>query len=148
MMDFIIGAPLVIQIVMGFLAFFVAIFSCVFLPRAISIWVELAKAIRILRDLARSPKRDLSPAFSASKTLKHLWKEYDDTLHEQREFDASKGAFKSAVLRSTIPAAMVFTTEAVVDTRLATEFFKHLPGLFTGVGIIGTFWGLIPMRFS
>jgi hypothetical protein len=38
---------------------------------------------------------------------------------------------------------MVFTTEVLVDSRLATEFFKHLPGLFTGVGIIGTFWGLI-----
>ncbi|MBU6260977.1 MAG: anti-phage defense ZorAB system ZorA, partial [Burkholderiales bacterium] len=48
-----------------------------------------------------------------------------------------------AVLRSTVPAAMVFTTETLVDSRLATEFFKHLPGLFTGVGIIGTFFGLI-----
>jgi hypothetical protein len=60
-----------------------------------------------------------------------------------REFDTSKRKFNPTVLRSTIPAAAVFTTEALVDTRLATEFFKHLPGLFTGIGIIGTFWGLI-----
>jgi uncharacterized protein YukE len=38
---------------------------------------------------------------------------------------------------------MIFTAETVVDTPLGTEFFKHLPGLFTGVGIIGTFFGLI-----
>jgi len=31
----------------------------------------------------------------------------------------------------------------MVDSRLSTEFFKHLPGLFTGIGIIGTFSGLI-----
>ncbi len=45
--------------------------------------------------------------------------------------------------RSTIQAASVFTAEVVVDSRLWTEFFKHLPGIFTGLGIIGTFLGLI-----
>ena len=30
-----------------------------------------------------------------------------------------------------------------MDSRLRTEFFKHLPGIFTGLGIIGTFTGLI-----
>ena len=38
---------------------------------------------------------------------------------------------------------MVFTNDVIVDTPLATEFFKHLPAIFTGVGIIGTFWGVI-----
>jgi len=31
----------------------------------------------------------------------------------------------------------------LVDTPLNTEFFRHLPGLLTGIGIIGTFSGLI-----
>nr|WP_267876825.1 anti-phage ZorAB system protein ZorA [Massilia aquatica] len=45
--------------------------------------------------------------------------------------------------RSTVPAEMYFSEHAVVDGRLRTEFFKHLPGIFTGIGIIGTFSGLI-----
>ena len=31
----------------------------------------------------------------------------------------------------------------MVDSRVGSDFFKHLPGLFTGLGIIGTFAGLI-----
>jgi hypothetical protein len=30
-----------------------------------------------------------------------------------------------------------------VDTPLRTEYFRHLPGILTGLGIIGTFFGLI-----
>ena len=31
----------------------------------------------------------------------------------------------------------------MVDAPLRTEFYKHLPGILTGLGIIGTFSGLI-----
>lgn len=31
----------------------------------------------------------------------------------------------------------------MVDARVHAEFFKHLPGIFTGIGIIGTFSGLL-----
>ena len=42
-----------------------------------------------------------------------------------------------------MPAEAYFNSQYVVDSRLRTEFFRHLPGIFTGVGIIGTFSGLI-----
>lgn len=42
-----------------------------------------------------------------------------------------------------MPAEMYFNGQSVVDGRLRAEFFKHLPGLLTGIGIIGTFTGLI-----
>ena len=45
--------------------------------------------------------------------------------------------------RATTVAANFFTGQSVVDTPLATEFFKHLPGILTGVGIVGTFFGLM-----
>lgn len=45
--------------------------------------------------------------------------------------------------RATAPAESFFNSQFVVDSRLRTEFFKHLPGIFTGIGIIGTFTGLI-----
>jgi hypothetical protein len=38
---------------------------------------------------------------------------------------------------------MFFSEHALVVTPLKTEFYKHLPGILTGIGIIGTFLGLI-----
>ena len=42
-----------------------------------------------------------------------------------------------------MPAETVFSPQSLVDARLNVEFFKHLPGILTGIGIIGTFYGLI-----
>lgn len=141
--DLIVGAPFIIQMVAGTLAFLAAFFVALFVIPAVFILFRLRGVVRRLRRLKRTDDRDPTPIFARGKTLTHLWTEYRDTLHEQREFDPAAGVFKPTVLRSTVPAVMVFTTEVLVDGRLATEFFKHLPGLFTGVGIIGTFWGLI-----
>jgi hypothetical protein len=119
------------------------LFLAGFVVPAIWIWCRLRGVVRRLRLLKGTEIRDPAPIFARGKTLSHLWTEYRETLHEQREFDPRTGTLKPTVLRSTVPAAMVFTAETLVDSRLATEFFKHLPGLFTGVGIIGTFSGLI-----
>lgn len=77
----------------------------------------------------------------ADKTLKHLWDEYTETLHEQ--FDHVDGERRLVAIRATVPAEVFFNTQVLVDTPLNTEFFRHLPGLLTGIGIIGTFSGLI-----
>ena len=79
--------------------------------------------------------------FSMSKGLRHLWKEYEETLH--RQYEQQDGQRILAKVRSTIPAETFFNSHTLVDARLRTEFFKHLPGIFTGLGIIGTFFGLI-----
>ena len=78
---------------------------------------------------------------SSDGTLAHLWTEYLRTLH--RPHEAGPGQDTRESYRSTVPAASIFTTEVIVNSRLWTEFFKHLPGIFTGLGIIGTFSGLI-----
>ena len=62
-------------------------------------------------------------------------------LHIQRE--ERDGQLTIIATRATAPAELYFNSQFVVDSRLRTEFFKHLPGLFTGIGIIGTFSGLI-----
>lgn len=74
--------------------------------------------------------------------LSHLWGEYAKTLHPQRE-DGEKGQSRIICWRATSMADTFFTEQAVVDTRLKTEYYKHLPGILTGLGIIGTFTGLI-----
>jgi truncated hemoglobin YjbI len=142
-LDFLANASPLIQVVAGALLFLAALFTvCFFIP-GVWLWFRLGRAAGKLRRLKNTGDRDPTQIFAHSKTLAHLWTEYRDTLHEQRVFDSSSGTIKEPVLRATVPAAVIFTTETLVDSRIGTEFFKHLPGLFTGVGIIGTFSGLI-----
>ena len=109
---------------------------------------ELKRALTALRELCFKTKGDVvelaeigSKAMS-SPSLWHLWSEYNKTLHPQREEDES-GQSRIVRWRATALAETFFTEQAIVDSRLKTEFFKHLPGLLTGLGIIGTFLGLI-----
>jgi hypothetical protein len=78
----------------------------------------------------------LEPAFAA------LWLEYSKTLHPQRGTD-DFGHQRILHWRATALAETFFTDQALVDSPLGTEYFKHLPGILTGLGIIGTFGGLI-----
>lgn len=79
--------------------------------------------------------------FKVDPSLHHLWSEYKESLHQQ--YKDVNGLTERESVRATLPAEMFFNKQYVVDSRLHTEFFKHLPGLFTGIGIIGTFAGLI-----
>ncbi|MEJ8858639.1 anti-phage ZorAB system protein ZorA [Variovorax robiniae] len=77
-----------------------------------------------------------------SATLRHCWDEYRDTLHGQKTPSAT-GILEIARWRATATANAFFTEQALVDAPLRTEFYKHLPGILTGLGIIATFAGLI-----
>lgn len=79
----------------------------------------------------------LQPIF-AKEPFQHLWAEYEDTLHLLRSSDGSPVS-----LRATSPSEIYFSKESVVDTQIDADFFRHLPGILTGIGIIGTFSGLI-----
>jgi uncharacterized protein YoxC len=77
--------------------------------------------------------------------ISHLWKEFRHTLHAERsetEFD-EHGHPITERYRQTVPAELYFSTRTLIDVPLRTDFFKHLPGILTGLGIIGTFGGLI-----
>lgn len=43
----------------------------------------------------------------------------------------------------TAPTCHFFSLSALVNRRLSIEYFKHLPGILSGVGIVGTFSGLL-----
>jgi len=140
---FLTTAPVLLQGVATAIALFLVLFVVLFVVPGLWIWFRLSQTLRQLRRLKLQGSNDPAPAFASNKTLRHLWAEYRDTLHEQRTLDPATGTLTPPVFRATVPAAVIFTTETLVDSRVRTEFFKHLPGLFTGVGIIGTFSGLI-----
>jgi len=119
----------------SFLAFF-------FFPSFL-VSARLSKVIKKIEALDGKPNGKLDDLFHKTGVLEHLWREYSDTLHKQTELDPRTGQQRVVRLRSTVPAEMYFRSEIIVDTPLRTEFFKHLPGILTGVGIIGTFYGLL-----
>ena len=112
----------------------------------------LLRSLRMIRDTIRESnavsgkdpgdldamigRAKLDPEFAA------LWLEYSKTLHPQRGTD-SFGHQRILHWRATALAETFFTDQALVDSPLGTEYFKHLPGILTGLGIIGTFGGLI-----
>jgi hypothetical protein len=116
------------------------LFAIIFVGRGATLTARLGKAAAALK--VKNPNIQMvRQILSSDGTLAHLWTEYLRTLH--RPHEAGPGQDTRESYRSTVPAASIFTTEVIVDSRLWTEFFKHLPGIFTGLGIIGTFSGLI-----
>lgn len=77
-----------------------------------------------------------------SHALQQCWDEYKDTLHGQKRANA-QGVLEVIRYRSTSLANNFFTEQIVISAPLKSEFYKHLPGILTGIGIIGTFFGLI-----
>ena len=134
--------PIITQVIGAVLVLLFGWFLVSFFLQAIVLVSRLSKIVSGLNGLKNPSPQTLTQLFSTDKTLSQLMREYLGTLHKVQD---SGSAVKTPRddLRSTVPAVAIFTTEAIVDARLWTEFFKHLPGIFTGIGIIGTFSGLI-----
>lgn len=112
--------------------------------RAIALWWSLSRTANAVGKVdARTPdaaKRELARLFEKGR-MRSSWVEYEETLHEQ--LDTRGVDPKVVAVRATVPAESFFNADMIVDGALHTEFFRHLPGIFTGLGIIATFSGLI-----
>ena len=120
-----------------------AIFLGFMLRFVLPAW-QLDRALRLATDQLRAlpegastDHAQLGRDIMATPHLRHLWREFAQTLHRYNE------AGQPAKWRTTAMASQFFTEQALVDTPLKTGFYKHLPGILTGIGIIGTFSGLI-----
>lgn len=101
----------------------------------------LAAQIRSLDGRPRAELRDELNSLFSGKQAEHAWREFDETLHDQYELSAGQRRIRD--VRATVPAESFINLETTVDPRIGAEYFRHLPGLFTGLGILGTFSGLI-----
>lgn len=127
----------------GLILAFALLFVFLFVVPAIRIQLSLNRVLKALQDGALQGPVDLAPAFEGRGILQHLWSEYRETLHAERDVNPQSGLQELVRLRATQPAAAYFSEDVVVDSPVRAEFFKHLPGILTGIGIIGTFFGLI-----
>ena len=104
----------------------------------------IRKLDEIKQQLRGTPIVDLDKIKDVMVTdeLGHLWGEYAETLHPQKKQDEF-GQSWVICHRATAMAEVFFSEQALVETPLKTAFYRHLPGILTGLGIIGTFSGLI-----
>ncbi|MDR2626175.1 MAG: hypothetical protein LBC37_07575 [Zoogloeaceae bacterium] len=125
-------------LVFALLVLLAVVFVLRFVLPALLLQARLRRAIRVLAAISGqetpTPER-IAQEVMTRAPLHHLWREYAQTLHRQ---GGSTGR-----LRATAVAGHFFTPTALVDTPLNTGFYRHLPGILTGIGIIGTFAGLI-----
>lgn len=128
------------------LAIAVAFFFIQFLLPGWRVGRELRDARQQLERLkATGPVLDLDRVRDeamVSEALRHCWDEYRDTLHGQKQANGM-GVMEVSRWRATSMANAFFTDQGLIEAPLRTEFYKHLPGILTGLGIIGTFSGLI-----
>lgn len=135
------GIPLVVFLIVVVLT---ALFVVGYAVQGLRVGWQLSTALRGINTL-KTQDGPVDPDEVAKvlrgEPLKHLWEEYDDTLHEVKK--AGRGEVALMEVRATVPAEMFFTREVLVDSRLFDDFTRHLPGVLTGLGIIGTFAGLL-----
>lgn len=119
-----------------------------FIVPALRIGADLQAAIAALKGIRPGQGEKLTDLdrieieVMRNDKLQHCWAEFTETLHPQTRVN-QVGQEEVVRWRATAMAEAFFTEQALVDTPLKTEFYKHLPGILTGVGIIGTFSGLI-----
>jgi ABC-type transporter Mla subunit MlaD len=134
-----------------------AFFLVMFLWRFVRPFLRMQKKIQQATDLLEArfqaagtagmqviDLKKIEDEFSFDENLAHLWQEFRHTLHAETSDTVDEyGQRPVARYRQTVPAEVFFSTRSMIDVPLSTEFFRHLPGVLTGLGIIGTFAGLI-----
>ena len=112
---------------------FIAMF---FLP-ALGLNKRIKQATAAVTGPANEMIDRVSAVLESDASLLPLWKEY--LAHIREAADRSNPEIGS----SSVSARAVFDVGTVTHSRLRLELFRNLPGIFTGIGIIGTFSGLI-----
>lgn len=135
----------IIPVLMGI---FVAVISYRFYIKYIKpakqLDTQLGDAIKALKQVEQQPNVNthaLDHVFDNSIPLKHAWLNYKHSFHDS--YEVVDGADVLRASRATVSSDIFFSQSVIVDTPLRVEFYKHLPGIITGVGIIATFAGLL-----
>lgn len=107
---------------------------------------QLSQAFFAHLDLnSHGGRLDLSRIESMSRNDPHLaqlWTEYSQVVETVQRLESSTQN-NVGQWQANYCADQYFSEYALVDSPLQSNFYKHVPGILTGVGIIGTFTGLI-----
>ena len=134
----------------GIIAFFIILFVGVSIYGYNTFWVavkkrqnELQNTIKILKnaiDALHNGKltntqlyAEIDNAFLTNTILETTWKQYRKNIINMPGEENRKGV--------TVEASSYFTVSVLLN-GLKNDFWKNLAGIFTGLGILGTFFGL------
>lgn len=130
-----------------FIIFIVGLLTIVFFFVSLKKYFRLRASLKQLNSELKSyadRNTNIDPSnitkFFEKTDLDHIWSEYTETLHAMR---TGYGQNQIIEYRSGVQAEVMFTKEAIVESPLFDDFWRHLPGILTGLGIIGTFSGLL-----
>lgn len=108
----------------GLLTLLVLGFLALFLVPSVIHWFRLQNILSSVDSLeAKVSPGDFKKLFTQDKHLAHLWAEYSESLHAQRE--EHDGQMQVVAVRATISADTYFNEQFVVDSRLRTDFFNR-----------------------
>jgi hypothetical protein len=93
-------------------------------------------------DGGRLDLADMEDLAASDAEMAALWTEYQQAVDTLQQLESSAQA-RTGNWQASSHAENFFTDQSLVDSPLQTHFFAHIPGILTGVGIIGTFTGLI-----
>lgn len=102
---------------------------------------RVGSTIRTMTDGDDFMRKDGVARVFQGTMLEYVWKDFAKTLHPQSGL--INGVKRNRKFRLTVPVYVHFSAASVIDRPLGVDYFKHLPGILTGIGIIGTFSGLL-----
>ncbi len=96
--------------------------------------------IPVMQKLFHSNFNEINKRFLSSRSLKHFWQEFSDHLIED---DISIDNQPTKIFKNSIqPGWGFFETDRVMD-KIDIRVVDSVPGLLLGLGIAGTFLGLV-----
>ncbi|RKU11692.1 hypothetical protein C6502_07385, partial [Candidatus Poribacteria bacterium] len=132
--------------------FFIYVIGVLFLLGVIYFAVRTFRRYRLIKGLTievnrydrpaqPSIKHELKSKFDRNKELAEGWREFEDSL-------ITRSHNENQMVYKTDEASMFFSEERLLDQHLNLRFWNSVPALLVGLGILGTFvgmvWGLIP----
>lgn len=128
------------KVMAGIILVFLVFFIKDYVIKAFTLNKKLSSLISKFKN-KEIDRNKLDSEFNDPSYLENAWLSYKKTFHHIYEIiDGEEILIDS---RSTVPSEVFFSENVIVDTPLQVEFYKHLPGIITGVGIISTFAGLL-----
>ena len=92
-------------------------------------------------------KQELHEEFVRKGELTEAWQEFEDSLITGKRPE-NREAENQEVVYKTDEASLFFSEERLLEQHLNLRFWNSVPALLVGLGILGTFvglvWGLIP----
>ncbi|MGV8120112.1 MAG: hypothetical protein AB2L14_10175 [Candidatus Xenobiia bacterium LiM19] len=86
--------------------------------------------------LTKSELEEMNKYFEKMNYLEHYWGEFCETLIFKKQDGGNDHIY------NTSDADQFFTYENIVEQPLSLDFSRNLPGIFTAMGIMGTFLGI------